>query len=449
MKYKCILFFSITWLVSCNKGNIIQERIFSNKIDASKVYKVPSSSSEKELVLNIEKVSEILQELYKSKTNIQIVNAAIISKAYTDNSILLKDLIYPYESRLKNNQRFIAITSRLSIQLTQFADSFWKEVSKKNDTDFNLFLSALKNKNGKKNQKLLDYPESGDPVSIYFPYIEEFVDSNGDIINYEPIASILVANADADEGWGLRPYFINGVFISYVQVLVNDEYAENNPTHIIGVNGIEPYDDSPIINSAFPPGDPIDLPNLQREVKQVYVGDVRCRIQYDALISFTGNGGGSEIRFTRADGYLKIADGQVQADMFIVGDATISRYNIRHQNWVDYASEWDGDWEAANLQQNMAIFEEDNRNNSTFSASITTTLSIPATNNSPGINIAAPIGFTINYKSDDSIIKQTNFNRDVFFILNRFNLEGELRNGWPVRDKNANVSYTLNDRTFF
>jgi hypothetical protein len=435
---------------SCKKEFSGQQGQSPKELDKSKVYKVPATPEEKLLVVNLAKVTDVLKELYKDKANLKLVNAALFSKAYTDQSVLLKDLIYPDGSRLNDIPKFKKYSTKFNVSLNQFSNNFWNEVNKTSDPLFKQFLSKLNTVSSTTNLRTDSYNENGEPVSIYFPYMEEFlepIDGSGGY--YEPITSVATATADADEGWGEQPYYINGVFQYYVQVLVNDEYAENNPTHIVGVNGIEPYNEPPVANSAFPPGDPIDLPNLPREVKQVYVGDVRCKKQYDALISFTGNGGGSEIRFTRADGFLKIADGQVQADMFVIGDGSISRYNIRKSNWVDFSNEWDGDWEASNLQQNLAIYEADNRNTSTFSASITTTLTWPAAGGAPGVTLAAPIGFTISFKSDDAIIKQTNYNRDVFFILNRTNLEGEMKNGWPVRDKNANVSFTLNDRTYF
>ena len=114
---------------------------------------------------------------------------------------------------------------------------------------------------------------------------------------------------------------------------------------------------------------------------------------------------------------------------------------------VDFSAEWDGDWEAANLQQNLGIYEEDNRNASTFTGSLSTTVTAALTPIT--VTTVRTLGFTINYKSDDDLIRQLNFNRDIFFVLNRTDLEGEMINGWPVRDKHGAVSYTLNDRTYY
>lgn len=424
------------------------------EVNSSLVYRVPATPHEKQLVSNFEKVAEVLKVLYKDRSNLNVVYAAIYAKTYTDESILLKDLIYPERSRLQSNKRFNALSQKWGVQLDAFASGFWTEASKRNDPAFKSFLEGVAATSSAQAATLRVAEMDPSETSIYMPYfenVEELIDDSGGGY-FEPITSVVAATADADQGIGSQPYYVDGALQFYVDVLIDDEYAYNNPTQIIGINGIEPYDAGhpESMGTAFPPEGPIDLPNLPREVKQVYVGDVRVNgRQYDALISFTGNGGGSEIRFTRADGFLQVNDGQVQANVFIIGDRTISRKSIRKKRWVDYSAEWDGDWEVNNLQQNLAIYEEDNRNSSTFSAQVTTTLTWPPAGGQPGVTVAAPIGFTINYKSDDYIIRQSNYNRDVFFPLNRINLEGEMYNGWPVRDKTGNVSFTLNDRTLY
>jgi hypothetical protein len=59
------------------------------------------------------------------------------------------------------------------------------------------------------------------------------------------------------------------------------------------------------------------------------------------------------------------------------------------------------------------------------------------------------ISWKVTFKSDDPIIRTLEYKHASFFPLNRTNLEGEMRKGWPVRDKNGPVSFTLNDRTYF
>lgn len=433
------------------KGDPSEDR----RIDPSLIRRTPSTPQEMLLVKNLGKVTTVFKELYKDKANLKLVNVSILSRTYTDESILLRDLIYPEGSLLAKNPRFRALAEKHNVSLTAFASNFWSFANKAEDFEFANFLTSLKlvsPASATKNPNTAAVTTEGDQVSVYFPYSQQFIPDvpyddgggGGGGGDYGPVTTLVTATADADAGYGSQQYTdANGV-TQYQTVLVDDDYGYNNPTHIVGLNGIEPYGEyTADAVAAFPPTGPIPQPGVPREIKQVYVGEVRCRHQYDAYISFTGNGGGSEIRFTRADGFLKFADGQVQADAYVSPDIKISRWHIRNNKFVDYSTQWDGDWEAANLNENLAIYEEDNRNTSEFNGSLVTTLK-----DTSGNSVVGTIGFKINYKSDDALIVQTNYNRASFFPLNRTDVEGEMRNGWPVRDKNGRVSYTLQDRTY-
>ncbi|MFN4285047.1 MAG: hypothetical protein ACK4E8_03695 [Lacibacter sp.] len=434
--------------VGCKKQEL--DQIGQNqelKVDPTKIQYQPQTPSEKKLVENLGKLSDILKMVYFDKANLNVVNAAVYAKAYTDESILIKDLIYPETSILRANKRFAKAVGNPAAVLSNFATAFWAEVRKKGDAEFNGFLSSLKpdpNNSIILNDFGNSSGESG--VSIYFPYHDEFIDEN--YTNPPSVVSVIAATADSDEGIGEIPIFnAIGQLSGFNQVLINDDYVSANPTHIIGVNGIEPWDEGGVtVMNAYPPGDPIDLPGLTREIKQVHIGSVKIHgKQYDKLISFTGNGGGSEIVFTRSDGFLKVLDGQVQADNFFTPPKTVSRKSIRDKKWVDFSYEWDGDWEINNHRQVFAIYEDDTRNQQEISGKISTTLKL-----SDLITLTVDlISWKVTFKSDDPIIKQEEMKRESFFVLNRINLTGEMYQGWPVRDKNGPLSYTLNDRTYY
>ncbi|MEX8546473.1 MAG: hypothetical protein V5804_02625 [Mucilaginibacter sp.] len=406
----------------------------------------------------MEKVTEIVKEVYKNKEAIKEVNAAIIAKIYTDQSILLKDMIYPNEGLLPASKSFKALTTKLNVQQGTFSNEFWALVSKKNDSDFSTFLAGIKpgktealkqdqkrGQNVKANKLLQEQYQSVDgDVSLYYPYAEQYISPFDNSGNYSPSTSVMTATAEADEGYGWQPVYDNNGNMGYTQVVINDDYAYANPTLIIGINGIEPVDYSIPAILTFPPGPPVQAPGLPREVKQVYVGDVRVNgHQYDHFVSFTGNGGGLEIRFTRADGYLKQIDGQVQAaDVFVInGNPYISRWHIKNKKWVDFTATWDGDWEPANLEQNLAIYEDDNAATSTLSLSIGTTVSVG------GQKQTGTVGGTLTYKSLDEIIRQNNHKYASFFPLNRGAGGGTTYNGWLVYDENGGVSFTMPDKT--
>ncbi|MCG9899402.1 MAG: hypothetical protein MH132_05335 [Hydrotalea sp.] len=430
--------------VGCKKQEL--ELVHQNqelKVDPSKIQYQPQTATEKKLVENLGKLSDIIKKLYLNKANLDVVNAAIFAKSYTDESILIKDLIYPETSILKSNKRFTQAVGNPSNVLNNFASAFWAEVITRGDSEFNNFLSSLRPvPNNSITLNDINSSNGGNEVSIYFPFHEDYINTPPSVV------SIISATADSDEGIGEIPNFnSSGQFVGFTQVLINDDYVAMNPTHIIGLNGVEPWDDGGNIPlNLYWPSNPIDIPGLTREVKQVHIGSVKIHgKQYDRLISFTGNGGGSDIVFTRSDGFLKVLDGQVQADNFFTPVKTVSRKSIRQRKWVDFSYEWDGDWEVNNHRQVFAIFEEDTRNHSEISGKISTTLKL-----SDMVTTTVDlISWKISFKSDDPIIKQTEMKRESFFALNRTNHTGEMYQGWPVIDKTGPVSYTLNDRTYY
>ena len=84
-------FLLLIGLSSCQKESEQSRQKLKSEIDQSKVSKLPETEDEKTLVINLEKVSSIFKELYKDNSNIKLGNAAIFSKLYPDQSILLKE----------------------------------------------------------------------------------------------------------------------------------------------------------------------------------------------------------------------------------------------------------------------------------------------------------------------------------------------------------------------
>lgn len=439
----------VIFISSCQKDLKVEQPAQKKTIDPAKVFKTPSTPEEKLLVENLGKVTGIFQELYKTKSNLLVVNAAIAAKAYTDESVLLKDLIYPSESRLNKFPKFKLLTEKLNVSLLKFSENFWIEANKKNDNAFNQFLRKLDPNNvGQFSANTTD----GEPVSVYFPYYEEFITSDGDVASYAPITTISTATADADEGFGDLPYYLNGAFQYNIQVLINDDYCLANPTHIIGINGIEPEPD-PIPNEPPPPPPP--PPGISR----IYVGEGICKKQYDRLISFTGNGGGSEIKYCHMTGYLQPVNGQVTTFQDIVS-VNFTRSDIRNKRWLRTFIVWDDDWVAGDLEQFFGIYEEDNTNSKTFSGSVGTTVTVVA-----GTTITGTIGFSITVQSQDDIIRQLKISRNSYFA-GAFQDNGQgfsndatflplpFTHGWPAYDVHyqnktgADVGWTWPYNTF-
>ena len=84
-------------------------------------------------------------------------------------------------------------------------------------------------------------------------------------------------------------------------------------------------------------------------INTVYVGALRCSYQYDALVSFTGNGGGSEIKVFRGSGYLlQDPNGQISNISGDVVSLYFSRGEINNCNHQNINAIWDLDWASDN-----------------------------------------------------------------------------------------------------
>lgn len=454
MKIKNLLFIALTGSLlfnACKKdGSTPPILISSKQIDPSKVFRIPETLAEKQLVENLAKTTEVFKELYKNKSNIKIVTAAIYSKTYTDESVLLKDLLYPQNSLLSNNKNFIKLSNTLGVKLEDLSKNFFEIVSKKNDNDFKAFLQNLNlrsdlnlNTNSLQTHSYYDVGY-GDRVSIYYPYSETFQDDNGNNNYYEPITTIATATADADQGWASQPYYLNGELQGYNQVLIDDNYAEQNPTQIIGINGIEPYDYE--TNVAI---GPIET-NLIGT--RVYLGEVICREQYDRLISFTGNGGGSELRYCRLSAYLKPVNQQVTSAEDVISK-DFSRRDIKKERWLRIMSVWDAGWKSSNDEQILGIYEEDTEGTKEFTGSLSTDL------DSLGLPIKGSVSYKHSVKTQDDIIRHLKITRSSYFG-GAFNNQGQDFTGdrtfimnfpnlrWPAYDVHyvnktgANVGWT-------
>ena len=428
--------------VACKKEKIEQlpHPIQSVQVNPNKVFKLPNTPQEQQLVANLELTTNILKELYKKPKHVRLVNAAIASQAYTDESVLLADLVYPGKGSLQHSALFAKLVAEQRLHPQDFAQDFW-QLANTLGAGYARFLEAelgyMTNLLAAHSQVAAMSPGSpggngGAGVSIYFPYASNFPPAPGtEEETYGPLVSLQTATADADEGIGLLPvYNSNGEWLRYEQVLVNDDYCYANPTHIIGVNGIEPY--SGPIEPNTPPPPPLPPPGVNR----VYVGQVICKNQYDKLISFTGNGGGSEIRVCRISGYLQPVNGQITT----FGDEVqvpFTRKQISDRVIKRTVAIWDADWQAANAEQIFAIWEEDNVNTKTFNGQLSTSL----------LGGTGTIGFNVVVQSQDAIIRQLKISRSSYFA-NAFNDQGwgfsddysflplPYSHGWPWYDGN-------------
>ncbi|MEK0413887.1 MAG: hypothetical protein RL070_1375 [Bacteroidota bacterium] len=435
----------LTAVIGCKKNTIDYQ---NGGVDERKIYQKPITYDQIELVSNLEKITLILEDLYKEKKNLKLVNASIYAKSYTDESVLLKDLINPIHSILPGNKKFIELCSKWNVSLQDFSEAFWKAARGKNDTQLLAFLNFIQNKhlsiqNLSNGQFGVNGQENSYDVSIYFPYSSEFdISASGD--SYGPVSSLVAASAEADEALGYQPYYSGGVLVNYQPVVVNDDYVFSHPTHIVGVNGIEPYETQ---DAALNPPTVTTPANVNR----VYVGDAICKVQYDRLISFTGNGGGSEIAYCRVSGYLKLVGHQI-TEFEDKTSVKFERGTIRKKQWLRVYAVWDADWVVDNKEQVFAIYEDDNNSEITFTGSLSTRVKI-----ADGTTVDGSIDYQIKRSSQDEIIKQLKISRVSYFAgalrnqgwgygIDKSFLPASAANGWPFYDAvssgGANVGWT-------
>lgn len=141
MKYKINLLYVITLLLfaftACKKQEVQQITTEqSPKVDESKIQYKPQTQEEMQLVENLAKLTNVMKVVYADKQNVLVVNAAVYAKVYTDESVLVKDLIYPDQSRLTNSKRFKEAVRKHNLSLSKFASDFWKAAEKNNDAAF-------------------------------------------------------------------------------------------------------------------------------------------------------------------------------------------------------------------------------------------------------------------------------------------------------------------------
>lgn len=364
-------------VVSCQK----EVKVQTSGLPESNV-RFPKTSEEKALVDKIKIVESILRKIYIDPKIRDEVNAAIKCGYYNEEAVELKDLLNPGTSKLYASNRF----QRLNVEKGVFERKFKEEFNK---------LSGGANTGNRTND---DYFEENG-ITIYFPYSENFINAGSSEI------TLVAADRDADQGPGNKPDGTNpDGSIKYTPVTVDDDYADVTPTHIVGVvDDLKPL-----------PVDSIPPPPPTLTIDRVFHGVSRLGKNYDKLISFTGNGGGSEMKIARISGYLQVQNQQVTNFTGDVVSVNYKRSDVKRRRWKIVYSVWDADWVAANNEQTYAVYEEDTEGSQTFSGSLSTTVIINA--GPPPTTGTGTIGFSVTVKTQDEIVTQRKIGRTAYFL---------------------------------
>ena len=347
----------------------------------------------------------------------QEILSAIGSQRRPDESILLEDLLKFEESQVYK----LSNIKHKGTFATEFAKYVPKGIASRGDTN-----------------QIDYYTFAESNITIYFPYSENYVFSS---LTQDNI-SLAAASSNANQGPGERPTRVNATTVTYLAVTVDDDYADIHPTHIVGV-----VNEKQLRILCPDPNDPDCNPPPQQPLsKRIYIGKTVLRVHFDKLISFDGNGGGSEIKVCHLTGYLQPVGGQVTTFQDIV-HINFSRREIRRRTEKRVFNIWDDDWQFNDREQVLGVYEEDNTSEITFGGSLTTTLTPNPTQG--GVGVTGTISYSVKRSSQDEIIKQLKISRLSYFTFAKtdqgwgFDSEFIWTSTWPKIDWQPTFGYTM------
>ena len=385
-------------------------------------------------------VAGLLEKVYQDSLAYREVNATINCGYYEDERVLLGDLLDPERSSLYASTAFREQQAGAGIFRKRFLEEVRtgsyprvrKELGESRDT---VNASALVIQPATIGSGLA----SLNKLCVYFPYSEEHVPGG---INTSGVAATIVStDRHADSGPGREPFKCSLGSICYRQVLVDDNYAVSHPTHIVGVG-------------ADPVAKPGIEPPKETIVNMVYHGWGRLTRQMDKLISFTGNGGGSEIKLGRISAYLKTTNQQVTGFTGDLVTVYFTRGEIRKSRWKRIFSIWDPNWTTTDKEEIYAVYEDDTEGSSTFNGSLNVSVSIPG----EIAKVDGKVGYEVKVKTQDNILTQRKFDRTSYYrgaLLNQG--WGFIRDDndflqtsldWPIYDGAAVWQFTMANREY-
>lgn len=186
-------------------------------------------------------------------------------------------------------------------------------------------------------------------------------------------------------------------------------------------------------------------------IREVYIGLTKLRKQYDSYISFTNNGGGSEMRFCRAgsrDNVDTDSLGNITLNQWNVRkNSYITRKQIRKENVLQMGLLWDANWQCLGSDENLLVFyEEDTEGDLVIDQDISF---------ADGDDYSLDVDITIQNRSKDQVIIKHTLNSNSFFV--RQNLPGACGGDWtgrgafddrtfPIYDCGSDIPYTMYHR---
>jgi len=443
----CIIAVLLILTVSCRKKIEGETSVPAEEQTAADIRMVAGLTRE---------VANVLEHVYRDLQAYKEVNAAIQCGYYHDERVLLRDLLLPGESQLYRSQSFKGLQADTGVFRRKFC-----EIVERGDypllrKELTPILSPAPVRKGRIISSAARLPFStgvftgAEPIAIYFPYSENFIkNSIGDSLPPDNKIAIMLrptlvyTDREADAAPGRAPYYCAGQpgNLCYKTVTVDDAYAEGKPTHIVTIGASIYLNQNAVV------------PKTEL-VHRVYHGSSRLTRQMDKLISFTGNGGGSEIKLCRINGYLRRTEEHIEDFSGDLVTLHYTRAEIRKKRWKRVFSIWDPNWNYQDIEQIYAVYEEDNIGKKTFNGSLNTTITLPAKLG----KAEGSIGFKIEVSTQDEILTQRKIDRKSY-LRDGLNNQGwgfsidesdflPAGRDWPIMDGGTVWQYTLPYRIY-
>ena len=438
-----LLMFSIIGLQSCKEDSVEREDV--------------SIKSSREIMKKaILELTEIQQRVTENDYD-SFMEIYYLSKNdyYKDNYVFLSDLLNP------NNSDIYQKCKIPKEYVGKYKQEFYQVFNKKEYPN----LSDVINRNTK-NLKNINSNNFYDlaKISFYIPYLLNDNNTELQVSNITYVSGI----KDADEAKGVK--FVGG---KWETVLADDDYSSENLTTIIEPNtqlslrmmmggGLDGGSGGGSGSGTPPPNSYTgDCDNLigtnATYIRQVFIGHARLNHQYDHYISFTGNGGGSEIRIGRvsAEDHIPI-DTNTSGTHVNVNDFDnyferyFSRRDIRKGNTVWIGSLWDRNWKCNDVASEnlIAIWESDNTESEVTFNNLNLTV---------WDQQIISVDGSISVKTNDDIIKKQTIGVDEFFATNLYDQGCGCHNGnysysdrcWAWYDCGTNFKFTMPHRWYY
>ncbi len=290
-----VVFFSSTLFISCEKDDS------SDLIEKNEIVLTAKQIQQKE---NLNSIALTVADIADSKEIFNEIHSAVNVSLTTglDEQYRFKDILYPSESKIPS-------------------------LKSSKTSDFGIKFKNAIQTNSLKSSSLTDIETFilNEDVQIYWPYSEEWDGVAEPVITFDPIL-------DVSENIGFKRVLQEDGSIRIDTVIVNDDFAFNNPVWIINFCETEEAEIESNVKSA--------QLKSSSSIHQLAVGYVKSTKHYDNIFN-----GGDEYKFCIIGG--KITSMSTAESFEGIQTINISRKDIRKKNWKKFYYELDDDWKVS------------------------------------------------------------------------------------------------------